>query len=168
MGTPRRPYEPEFRAEAVRLVESSERSIRDVAKDLGISRTPLREAMLGLEAQGFIAPQTGQTGGAVSEYHLHITGSIKHRFKRIALTLTHGGSDIRPAQRQGAGYKVQREFYVNDAGVQMDTLIIDRLRPTARASMLVATESITMVMPLVGSLASASVCSVLNADRSIP
>ncbi len=38
------------------------------------------------------------------------------------------------------------------AGVQIDTLSMEMVRPTARASMLVATESITRVRPRVGSL----------------
>ena len=36
------PYPPEFRAEAVRLVRSSDRSIADVADDLGVAHQTLR------------------------------------------------------------------------------------------------------------------------------
>jgi transposase len=38
----RPPYPPEFRAEAVRLVKTSGETIRQVAKDLGISDQTLR------------------------------------------------------------------------------------------------------------------------------
>jgi transposase len=38
----RPPYPPEFRAEAVRLVRSSGRLIREVAQDLGVSEQALR------------------------------------------------------------------------------------------------------------------------------
>jgi transposase len=39
---PRPPYPPEFRAEAVRLVRSSNKLIREIAQDLGISEQALR------------------------------------------------------------------------------------------------------------------------------
>jgi transposase len=39
---PRPPYPPEFRAEAVRLVRSSGKLIREVAADLGVSEQALR------------------------------------------------------------------------------------------------------------------------------
>lgn len=42
MPRTRPPYPPEFRAEAIRLVKSSGDSIRQVAKDLGISDQTLR------------------------------------------------------------------------------------------------------------------------------
>lgn len=42
MPRTRPPYPPEFRAEAIRLVKNSGESIRQVAKDLGISDQPLR------------------------------------------------------------------------------------------------------------------------------
>ena len=38
----RPPYPPEFRAEAVRLVHESGQSMRQVARDLGISNESLR------------------------------------------------------------------------------------------------------------------------------
>lgn len=41
MGTARRQYPPEFRAEAVRLARSSGRSLRQVAMDLGVSNETL-------------------------------------------------------------------------------------------------------------------------------
>jgi transposase len=41
MGTPRRPYDPEFRTEAVRLVETSGRSVREIAAELGVASTTL-------------------------------------------------------------------------------------------------------------------------------
>ena len=37
-----RPYPPEFKAEAVELYRSSDKSIRDIARDLGISAESLR------------------------------------------------------------------------------------------------------------------------------
>ena len=43
MGTPRRPYPAPFRAEAVALVHSSERSIPAIARDLGVSEGALRQ-----------------------------------------------------------------------------------------------------------------------------
>ena len=42
MPRSRPPYPPEFRAEAVRLVKSSGDSIRQIAKDLGVSDQTLR------------------------------------------------------------------------------------------------------------------------------
>ena len=42
MPRTRPPYPPEFRAEAIRLVKTSGDSIRQVAKDLGISDQTLR------------------------------------------------------------------------------------------------------------------------------
>ena len=42
MPRTRPPYPPEFRAEAVRLVKTSGETIRQVAKDLGISDQTLR------------------------------------------------------------------------------------------------------------------------------
>lgn len=42
MPRTRAPYPPEFRAEAIRLVKSSGDSIRQIAKDLGISDQTLR------------------------------------------------------------------------------------------------------------------------------
>lgn len=42
MPRTRPPYPPEFRAEAIRLVKNSGDSIRQVAKDLGISDQTLR------------------------------------------------------------------------------------------------------------------------------
>ena len=42
MPRTRPPYPPEFRAEAVRLVRTSGRLIREVASDLGISEQALR------------------------------------------------------------------------------------------------------------------------------
>ena len=42
MGRKQTPYSAEFRAEAVRLVETSGQSIRQVAMDLGISNESLR------------------------------------------------------------------------------------------------------------------------------
>lgn len=42
MPRTRAPYPPEFRAEAIRLVKNSGDSIRQVAKDLGISDQTLR------------------------------------------------------------------------------------------------------------------------------
>jgi transposase len=38
----RPPYPPEFRAEAVRLIRSSGKLIREVAEDLGVSEQTLR------------------------------------------------------------------------------------------------------------------------------
>lgn len=42
MPNPRPPYPLEFRAEAVRLVRSTNKLIRDVAQDLGVSEQALR------------------------------------------------------------------------------------------------------------------------------
>ncbi len=42
MPRTRPPYPPEFKAEAVRLVKSSEETIAQIAKDLGISDQTLR------------------------------------------------------------------------------------------------------------------------------
>lgn len=42
MPKSKRPYPPEFRAEAVRLVHSSDRSLRQVADDLGVAEQTLR------------------------------------------------------------------------------------------------------------------------------
>ena len=42
MPNPRPPYPPEFRAEAVRLVRSSNKLIGEVAQDLGVSEQALR------------------------------------------------------------------------------------------------------------------------------
>ncbi len=42
MPRTRAPYPPEFRAEAIRLVKASGESIRQVAKDLGVSDQTLR------------------------------------------------------------------------------------------------------------------------------
>jgi transposase len=39
---PRPPYPPEFRAEAVRLVRSSNKLVREIAQDLGVSEQALR------------------------------------------------------------------------------------------------------------------------------
>lgn len=36
------PYPPEFRAEAIRLVRSGDRSVSEIAKDLGVSAQSLR------------------------------------------------------------------------------------------------------------------------------
>lgn len=41
MGTARRPYPEEFKAEAVRLAQTSGKSIRQVALDLGVSNETL-------------------------------------------------------------------------------------------------------------------------------
>ena len=43
MPRTRPPYPPEFRAEAIRLLKTSGESIRQVAKDLGVSDQTLRE-----------------------------------------------------------------------------------------------------------------------------
>ena len=43
MPNPRPPYPPEFRAEAVRLYRSSDRSLKSVCEDLGISLETLRK-----------------------------------------------------------------------------------------------------------------------------
>ncbi len=43
MPKSRRPYAPEIRAEAVRLVEESGKSILQVAKDLGVATESLRK-----------------------------------------------------------------------------------------------------------------------------
>jgi transposase-like protein len=40
MGKQQRKYTPEFKREAVNLVETSTNSIRQIAKDLGIISTP--------------------------------------------------------------------------------------------------------------------------------
>ena len=37
------PYPPEFKAEAVRLYQTSDRSLQEVAADLGITGNSLRE-----------------------------------------------------------------------------------------------------------------------------
>ena len=42
MGRTRPPYPPEFRAEAVRLVRSGAKPLREVARDLGCSEPTLR------------------------------------------------------------------------------------------------------------------------------
>jgi transposase len=42
MPPTKRPYSPEFRREAVQLVQSTDRSIAQVARDLGISNQTLR------------------------------------------------------------------------------------------------------------------------------
>ena len=42
MPRTRPPYPPEFRAEAVRLVRSSNKLIREIAQDLGVSEQALR------------------------------------------------------------------------------------------------------------------------------
>ena len=42
MPNPHPPYPPEFRAEAVRLYRSSDRSLKSVCEDLGISLETLR------------------------------------------------------------------------------------------------------------------------------
>jgi transposase len=43
MPNPRPPYPPEFRAEAVRLYRSTDRSLKSVCEDLGISLETLRK-----------------------------------------------------------------------------------------------------------------------------
>ena len=42
MGKPRPPYAPEFRAEAVRLVRESGKSLYQIARDLGVADQTLR------------------------------------------------------------------------------------------------------------------------------
>jgi len=42
MPTTKLPYPPEFRREAVQLARTSERSIAQVARDLGVSNQTLR------------------------------------------------------------------------------------------------------------------------------
>lgn len=43
MPRSRSPYPPEFKAEAVRLYHTSERSLQEVAADLGVTSNSLRE-----------------------------------------------------------------------------------------------------------------------------
>jgi transposase len=49
-------YTPEFRADAVRLVEQSEKSLRQVAADLGLSTEALRRWVLQARIDGGKGP----------------------------------------------------------------------------------------------------------------
>jgi len=60
-----------------------------LAADLGISRTPLREAMLGLEAQGFLGSDMGRgflVPALCAEEFLEIQGVLSH-LKPLGLSL---------------------------------------------------------------------------------
>jgi len=58
-----RPYPPEFRAEAVRLARSSEKSIPTLAADLGVSSEALRHWLRQADADA----GRGQPGDLTSE-----------------------------------------------------------------------------------------------------
>jgi transposase len=61
MGRSRPPYPPEFRAEAVRLVRSGAKSIRELAADLGCTEPTLRNWV----AQDMV--DTGEREGLTSD-----------------------------------------------------------------------------------------------------
>lgn len=61
MGTPRRPYPPEYRAGAVDLVHTSGRSVREIAIELGIAHGTLG-AWVRADARGQ-APTPDRLGG---------------------------------------------------------------------------------------------------------
>ena len=52
MGKTKAPYPPEFREEAVRLVHSSGRPLKEIAGDLGVSEQTLRNWVFAAEAAG--------------------------------------------------------------------------------------------------------------------
>lgn len=52
MGKTRAPYPPEFREEAVRLVHSSGRPIKEIAADLGVSEQTLRNWVFAAQSDG--------------------------------------------------------------------------------------------------------------------
>jgi len=52
-----RPYPPEFRAEAVRLARSSEKSIPALAADLGVSTEALRDWLRRLRRENHVLKQ---------------------------------------------------------------------------------------------------------------
>ncbi len=62
----RRGYPPEFRAEAVELYHTSDKSIRDIAAELGISSESLRRwvAQHGIDAGKRKGPHHRRAGGA--------------------------------------------------------------------------------------------------------
>lgn len=50
----RRAFTPEFKAEAVRLCRVGDRSVREVANDLDLTETALREWVRRADAQGSV------------------------------------------------------------------------------------------------------------------
>jgi transposase len=57
MGRPKRKFEAEFKAEAVRLVRSQGRSVADVARSLGIHVNTLHTWVMELPGDGSWAPR---------------------------------------------------------------------------------------------------------------
>jgi transposase len=56
MAEPKKQFTPEFRAEAVRLARTSGRSRREVAADLGIGLSTLRNWIDGRRDRAMVAP----------------------------------------------------------------------------------------------------------------
>lgn len=66
MPRTRAPYPPEFRAEAIRLVKASGESIRQVAKDLGVSDQTLRNWVVQDDVDG------GRKSGLTSDERVRL------------------------------------------------------------------------------------------------
>lgn len=67
MGRPHRRFGKEFEAEAVRLVETSGRTQKQVADDLGIGRSTLRNWLTKRRAREFEAPEPSRQEDVAAE-----------------------------------------------------------------------------------------------------
>ena len=73
-----RPYPPEFKAEAVELYRSSDKSIRDIARDLGISAESLRRWVNQHDVDA------GRKRGVTTEEHEELT-QLRRENRRLKM-----------------------------------------------------------------------------------
>ena len=76
----RRAFTPEFKAEAVRLCKVGDRTVRDVAKDLDLTETALREWVKRAE----IDAGNGRSGALTSDERAELT-QLRRENKRLQM-----------------------------------------------------------------------------------
>src|SRR4051794_14307760 len=85
MARRRRSFTPEFKAEVVRLCLVGDRSIHQVAKDLDLTETAVREWVERAKRAGSSAEGSGGGQGALAEAERQELTELRRRVKRLEM-----------------------------------------------------------------------------------